>query len=208
MLIACTALPSAAAAPRMQLVQAPADVWELGKEALGLGETTPEGEERTGIANGVPFVVRYRDTVGSLEAGAPVLVRGMRMGLVREVKITFDASTNSFVIPVVIELDPSPFLAGENTAHAAGRVHAIIGDMVRNGLRAELASANLLTGALAVALEIEAGAPAAELQQGQAGVPEIPTSRSSYSSATDQLEQVMTRVAALPLEQVVDESTV
>ena len=81
----------------------------------------------------------------------------MRMGLVREVKITFDASTNSFVIPVVIELDPSPFLAGENTAHAAGRVHAIIGDMVRNGLRAELASANLLTGALAVALEIEAG---------------------------------------------------
>ena len=83
-------------------------------------------------------------------------------------------------------------------------VLAIIGDMVRNGLRAELASANLLTGALAVALEIEAGAPAAELQQGQARVPEIPTSRSSYSSATDQLEQVMTRVAALPLEQVVD----
>ena len=36
-------------------------------------------------------------------------------------------------------------------------------------------------------------------------MPEIPTSRSSYSSATDQLEQVMTRVAALPLEQVVDE---
>ena len=65
----------------MQLVQAPADVWELGKEALGLGETTPEGEEGTGIANGVPFVVRYRDTVGSLEAGAPVLVHGM--GLVR-----------------------------------------------------------------------------------------------------------------------------
>ena len=52
----------------MQLVQAPADEWELGKEALGLGETTPEGEEGTGIANGVPFVVRYRYTVGSLEA--------------------------------------------------------------------------------------------------------------------------------------------
>ena len=27
----------------------------------------------------------------------------MRMGLVRKVKITYDASTSSFVIPVVIE---------------------------------------------------------------------------------------------------------
>ena len=109
----------------MQLVQAPADVWELGKEALGLGETTPEGEEGTGIANGVPFVVRYRDTVGSLEAGAPVLVRGMRMGLVREVKITFDASTSSFVIPVVIELDPSPFVADGDSEDATPRVQAL-----------------------------------------------------------------------------------
>ena len=198
-------LSSAAASPPVQMAEAPADVWELGKEALGLGETTPEGEESTGIANGVPFVVRFRDTVGSLKAGAPVLVRGMRMGLVREVKVTFDPSINSFVIPVVIELDPTPFLAGENAEHAARRVEAIMGDMVRNGLRAELASGNLLIGALAVALEIEAGAPPAELGQGHAGMAEIPTARSPYRSPTDQLEQVMTRVAALPLEQVVGE---
>jgi paraquat-inducible protein B len=82
----------------------------MAKEALGLGEKTPEGSARTGIPNAVPFVVHFRDTVGDLEAGAPVLVRGMPMGSVREVKVTFDPAHSRFAIPVTIELDPRPFL--------------------------------------------------------------------------------------------------
>ena len=101
-----------AAAESVQLAQGATDVLELGKKALGLGKETPEGRESTGIANGVPFLVRFRDTVGSLEAGAPVLIRGMRMGAVREVRVTFDPATSTFAIPVVIELDPAPFIAG------------------------------------------------------------------------------------------------
>ena len=109
------AAPCAAASPPVQLAQSAGDLLKLGKEALGLTETTPEDSEQTGITNGVPFLIRFRETVGSLEVGAPVLVRGMRMGAVREVKITFDAATASFNIPVVIELDPAPFTAGEPT---------------------------------------------------------------------------------------------
>ena len=41
-------------------------------------------------------------------------------------------------------------------------------------------------------------------EQRPRGPPEIPIPRSSNGSVTDQLEQVMTRVAALPLEQVVE----
>jgi paraquat-inducible protein B len=177
----------------------------MGKEALGLGETTPEGSEASGIAGAVPFLVRFKDTVGSLEAGAPVLVRGMRMGSVREVRVTFDDAANSFAAAVVIELDPSPFVSGEASGEPAGRVQAAIGKMVRNGLRAELAAANVLTGALAVALDMEPKAPSAELRLAQGGLPEIPTSSAPYKAPADQLEQVMTRVAALPLEQLVED---
>ena len=120
---------------------------------------------KTGIANGVPFLVHFRETVRSLEAGAPVLVRGMRMGAVREVKVTFDPATSSFAIPVVIELDPAPFITGEANEAAATPVHQAIAAMVRVGLRAELAAANLVPGTLAVALEIRPEAAPAELRR-------------------------------------------
>ena len=67
--------PCAAASAPIQLAQGPSDLLQLGKEALGVGETTPESSEQTDIRNGVPFLIRFRETVGSLEAGAPVLLR-------------------------------------------------------------------------------------------------------------------------------------
>ena len=194
---------TAAATGPVQLAQGAADVLELGKKALGLGEETPEGSESTGIANGVPFLVRFRDTVGSLEAGAPVLVRGMRMGAVREVKVTFDPATSSFAIPVVIELDPAPFITGEPNEAAATPVHQAIAAMVRVGLRAELAAANLVPGTLAVALEIRPEAAPAELGQADGGPPEIPSVDAPLEPLTAKLERLAARASALPLEKTV-----
>ena len=204
--LAGTAQPGAAAAPApIQLAQGTSDLLEMGKEALGLGETTPEGHTRTGITGGVPFLVRFRDTVGGLEPGAPVLVRGMRMGAVREVRVAFDPATASFAIPVVVELDPAPFVTGEPTEAATARVHGAIGAMVRGGLRAELAAANLFPGALAVALELRPEAAPAELRQGAEGLPEIPTAGAPLEPLTAKLERVAARLAALPLERTVAE---
>jgi paraquat-inducible protein B len=203
--LAGTGPPCAAAEAPVRLVQGVGDVLELGKEALGLTETTPEGSEQTDITNGVPFLIRFRETVGSLEAGAPVLVRGMRMGTVRDVTISFDAATASFNIPVVIELDPAPFAAGEATGEAAKRVYGVIDAMVRNGLRAEIVGANLLMGSLAVALEIQPESPPAELRQGHDGPPEIPTVSLPFQPLSARLERVTARASALPLERIVKE---
>ena len=201
--LAWTAQPCAAAP--VQLAQGAGDLLQLGKEALGLTETTPEDSEQTDITNGVPFLIRFRETVGSLEAGAPVLVRGMRMGAVRDVTIRFDAATASFNIPVVIELDPAPFTTAEPTGEAAKRVYGVIDAMVRNGLRAEIVGASLLMGSLAVALEVQPEAPPAELRQGQGGPPEIPTVSSPFEPLSARLERVAARISALPLERIVKE---
>ena len=151
----------------------------------------------------MPFLVRFRDTVGSLEAGAPVLVRGMRMGAVREVKVTFDPAASTFAIPVVIELDPAPFITGEPNEAAATPVHQAIAAMVRVGLRAELAAANLVPGTLAVALEIRPEAAPAELRQADGGPPEIPSVDAPLEPLTAKLERLAARVSALPLEKTV-----
>ena len=174
----------------------------MGKDALGLGEQTPEGQASTGITNGVPFLVRFRDTVGGLEPGAPVHVRGMQMGAVREVRITFDPATASFEIPVVIELDPTPF-KGEATDADANRVQDAVAAMVRKGLRAELAPANLIPGELGVMLELQPEAAPAELRHGEGGLLEIPTTGTPFEPLTTKLERVAARVSDLPLEQTV-----
>ena len=65
--------------------------------------------------------------------------------------------------------------------------------MVRNGLRAELAAANLFPGALAVALEMRPEAAPAQLQQGEGGVPEIPTAGVPMEPLAVQVGQVVKR---------------
>jgi paraquat-inducible protein B len=132
----------------------------------------------------------------------------MRMGTVREVRVTFNPATANFDIPVVVELDPAPFTAGaaaEPTEAAAARVYSVIGAMVRDGLRAEIAAANLFPGALAVALEVRPEAGPAELRQGEGGLPEIPTTGAPLEPLTAKLERMAARVAALPLERTVAE---
>ena len=133
-----------------------------------------------------------------------MLVRGMQMGAVRDVTISFDVATASFTILVVIELDPAPS-RGEPTENATKRVYGVIDAMVRNGLRAEIVGASLLMGSLAVALEVQPEAPPAELRQGHGGPPEIPTVSSPFEPLSARFERVAARISALPLERIVTE---
>ena len=127
------------------------------------------------------------------------------MGAVREVQVTFDLSTASSDIPVIIERIPAPFLNGSPIKEAAQPLlKRAIGAMVGNGLRAELAAANLFPGALAVALEMRPAAAPAQLQRGEGGVLEIPTAGVPMEPLAVQVGQVVKRLSALPLERVVD----
>ena len=129
----------------------------------------------------------------------------MQMGAVREVRITFNPTTASFDIPVVIELDPTPFKQGEAGEADAKRVQDAVAAIVRKGLRAELGAANLIPGGLAVMLELQPKTGPAELRQGEGGLLEIPTAGKPLERVTVQVERVVARISALPLEQTVAE---
>jgi paraquat-inducible protein B len=104
----------------------------------------------------------------------------------------------------VIELDPTPF-KGEATGADPNRVQDAVAAMVRKGLRAALAPANLIPGELGVVLELQPGAPPAELRQGEGGLLEIPTTGIPFEPLTNKLERISERVSALPLEQTAAE---
>jgi paraquat-inducible protein B len=75
--------------------------------------------------------------------------------------------------------------------------------MVRKGLRADLAPANLIPGEIGVMLELQPKAAPAELRHGEGGLLEIPTSGTPFEPLTTKLERISERVSALPLEQTV-----
>jgi paraquat-inducible protein B len=204
-LLVLSSAPARAQAPEGPLDRAADRAGELierGREAIGLGQEDPEGSAATGIAGGVPFLVRFKGSVGALQPGAPVDVLGMRMGTVREVRAVFDPATASFDIPVVFELDPAPFVAGEEGTAAAERVQAAINAMVRRGLRARIGTYRPLQSDMLLRLDTEPGAPPAEL--GRNGpVPEIPTAAAQPVGIGAQLDGVLARLNALPLEQTV-----
>ena len=68
-------------------------------EAMGRGQEAAQPE-------GVRFEVRFAGNVQGLAAGAPVTIRGLRVGTVREIAVTFDSGTGQLDVPVVIDVVP------------------------------------------------------------------------------------------------------
>ena len=188
---ALAVLAAVAAAPLSPLAAQDTPLPDVVDRALGLGRDGPEGNARTGVRGGVAFLVRFRGTVGGLEPGAPVRLRGMRMGAVREVRASFDPATGDFDVPVVIELDPAPFVGGGDPAAAGpGTVHDAVAALVRRGVRARLGNGNLVTAETIVRLDDVQDAAPAELRR-DGPVPEIPAVDVPFVSLQDAIARFL-----------------
>jgi paraquat-inducible protein B len=76
-------------------------------------------------------------------------------------------------------------------------------NLVAQGLRAQLQSANLLTGELVVALAFHPEAPPAELKTDTGSYPEIPSVPADLEAITRSVGQVLDKLAALPIDRLV-----
>jgi paraquat-inducible protein B len=101
--------------------------------------------------------------------------------------------------PVHYEVEPERVA---EVRHAEGRGPlANTRMLVERGLRAQLQSANLLTGQMRVALEIDPDAPAAELgTEGDLLV--MPTSAGGFASIENAAKQLLNNLGKMPFEQI------
>lgn len=158
------------------------------------------------------FVLYFNDSVRGLSAGAPVEIRGIKVGAVSEVRLDFDFGTKTIRIPVVIEIDPDTFIdpallekhfqAEQATAESGRR--PVFEKLVERGLRARLKTGSLLTGQLFVDLDFYPESPPRQVVYG-GPYPELPT----LPSVTDQLQkdvtEIIARIKALPLDKIGEE---
>lgn len=150
------------------------------------------------------FIAEFDESVGGLNVGAPVEYDGIRVGEV--VDIVYDASHDHEVedrLYAVLQFQPARLGMSDLSLDELRRVFML---RVERGLRAQLESANLLTGAVSVRLIELRHAETQSIDFAAEPYPSIPTVPSDTQAATQDILGLIREVSRLPLQDLVAEA--
>jgi paraquat-inducible protein B len=157
------------------------------------------------------YVIHFSESVRGLSTGAPVTFFGVPVGEVTDVGLYFDPRTLTARPRVEINLYPERMIAHlplrqEQQARIEARKpevrHAIMRRMIEErGLRAQLVTASLVTGARVVALSYFPGAPKASIEWG-ADTPELPAIASALPSIEAKIGTILDRLDKVPFDAI------
>ena len=100
------------------------------------------------------FMVYFDESVSGLDGGSPVKLRGVRVGRVSQVSLSYDKDTNRSVVAVLCELNRDVLSNPDGqTIDVSDR--AEIENLIQSGLRAQLGVIGLATGLLYVELDFK-----------------------------------------------------
>ena len=118
-------------------------------------------------------------SVNGLRIGAPVKIKGVEIGSVKDIRLLVGQGTAADKIPVIIEIDLKKLIrrGAAVAAETAVDPEAMQKVIVDRGLRGQLEMESLVTGLLFVALDFFPDTPINLVQQanGDYEYPEIPT---------------------------------
>ena len=181
------ALPAAAADTQYAL-------WDNRVEAMRPRETTIE-----------TFVIKFTQSVRGLAVGAPVDFRGINAGEVRGIYLEFDPEAVRFLQVVEIHLYPDRLRSRyrDNARRPSPELTPAqrVQRFVDRGFRAQLKSANLLTGQLYVALDFFPKASKAKMDLAQTP-PEIPSIPGGLGELQEQITSIVSKVEKIPFEAI------
>jgi paraquat-inducible protein B len=144
-----------------------------------------------GYRERIPFLAYFAGSVRGLAVNAPVDLYGIQVGNVTDIRLEIDPVGKNTRVAVRMEMQPERIVPGvrvnPSDTLAAAR------NLVRRGLRAQLRSANLLTGQLYVATDFFTAAASAEItQEGDTIV--LPTVPGGLESLTANLGEMVSNV--------------
>ena len=156
-----------------------------------------------GAVDAHTYVVVFKESVRGLEPGAPVELRGVRIGEVVTIDAQIDASTAEFSAAVTIVLDPQSLgMKVVNLAQGTDRETArreVVERLVAHGMRAQLQTGNLVTGARYVNLDFFPEAPEATIDWSQQP-PQLATAPGELEAIEASLVGIIKKIDAFPIE--------
>ncbi|MEO5676048.1 MAG: MlaD family protein [Usitatibacter sp.] len=152
------------------------------------------------------YILRFDQSARGLATGAPVDFRGVVVGEVRRVELVYDPVKVNFTTAVEIHLwperlrtrDRDPAKQWDAKLTPVQRIERF----VAHGFRAQMRSANLLTGQMFVALDFFPKAPRAVFDPKKAP-PEIPTLPGALSEIQDSIGNIMKNLEKVPFDKLV-----
>nr|WP_242500021.1 MlaD family protein [Methylibium sp. Pch-M] len=156
-----------------------------------------------------PMVAHFTESLRGLAPGAQIDFRGVVVGEVTSIDVSYDRDRREFSFPVGMVLYSDRL--GSKVSAAIERAQVDPTELMRRsierGLRAQLRTANLLTGQRYVALDFFPGArpvkPAAAPAAGsEAPVLEIPTVSGSLEDLQATLTSIAKRIENVPFDEI------
>jgi paraquat-inducible protein B len=153
------------------------------------------------------FVVFFPGSVRGLNPGAPVTMRGVKIGEVKHVTALSTGKADPLIqIEVQIELQREVIEAprGIELPWANVRGAELARRLIAAGVRARLMSQSLLTGQKYIELDILPREPA-RLAGLERPYPELPTTPTAMERMGQRTEALMEKLADLPLDQMLED---
>ena len=142
------------------------------------------------------YVVYFTGALDGLDVGADVTYRGVKIGTVHEIRLSYDSSLKDVVMPVVLRIDPGV------GSHGPG-FDRVVAQLVERGLRAQLQTQSLLTGKAIVALDLFPGQAGYVREPREIDLPTIPSVPSRVDQAANLLRDLVATLRELPLREMV-----
>jgi len=115
------------------------------------------------------FVLYFDGSVKGLSIGAPVMFRGVGIGIVKDISLIYDSKAGTVMLPVIVEIEQGRIEGTPSFGELGGDKK-----MIDLGLRGKLEVQSFLTGQLMISFDFYPDKPA-QLRGIQKAYPELPT---------------------------------
>ncbi len=191
---------------------------------IGYREAVKQAEENTefylfpdkkAVQNGsftvaYPYLLRFKGSIRGLKVGAPVEFKGVQVGEVTAFSMGDSARMEANGAEIEVKISIQPERVNQEEPISWEELDEILANLVTNGMRAQLKTSSVLTGALYVDL-----VPGLEERKDGLGListniySEIPTAESQYRQLSNELSNIVKQIGAFPFDRVgknIDES--
>jgi paraquat-inducible protein B len=149
----------------------------------------------------------FDQSTRGLSVGSTVDFRGVDLGKVESIGLTYDPQRKSFTADVVATLFPERLgrayrALGDSQGMQEPDAEALFAELVRRGLRSQLRTGNLVTGQLYVALDFVPNAKPAQAELLADGGLSIPSSPGSLDQIQEQILSIVEKMNAVPFERI------
>ena len=162
----------------------------------GQAMKAPDGAAQT-------LLLYFKQSIRGLRPGATVDFRGVELGEVQSVGIEYDAEQHEFNMPVLIRIYPDRLGRKFNEARRQSNYTAEqrIRFMIGRGLRAQLRTANLLTGQMYIALDFFPKAAAVKADESQKPLL-LPTIPNTTDELQTQIGDIVQKLSQVPFDEI------